>query len=312
MAAIRDIGPNRDDLGTGNVAAIIDTVRALNAPSLLDLPNGASAGLVPKGFDVVNLKPLMAPYLTKPERREGVAVFTDLDSFIAHAVRFKDADSAVFADDNEDKPSFTSVIDYHRAGHDSDPRFGKHRGHYAPALSEPWQAWDSVEGKSLTVGAFSAFLQDRLADVIDPPKDGRTDADVKLLDIVAMFGGGGFAGQSRLLELAKGLRVRDTQEAVSVNNIQTGEVEIAFKSTHSDMAGAPLVVPTAFLVGIPVFHRGPAYRMVIRLFYRMVEGKLVWTVKRYRPDTIFDHAFEEACTTIRDKTALPLLRGKPE
>lgn len=296
----------------GDAQVIIDTVKALHAPALVPLPDGNAIGFMPRGMEAVNLKPLMEQYRTAPERRKGTAVFTDLDSFIAHAIRFKDADSAVFADDDEAKPSFTSVIDYHRAGHDGDPRFGGHRGHYAPALSEPWKAWANVEGKALSVGQFSAFLQDRLADVIDPPTDGRSDADAKLLDIVAMFGAGGFAGQSRLLELAKGLRVRDTQEAVSVNNIQTGEVEIAFKSTHSDMNGAPLVVPTAFLVGIPVFHRDAPYRMVIRMFYRMVDGKLVWTVKRYRPDIIFEHAFMEACARITAETTLPLMRGKPE
>jgi hypothetical protein len=44
----------------------------------------------------------------------------------------------------------------------------------------------------------------------------------------------------------------------------------------------------------------------------MNEGKLVWAVKRYRPDTIFEHAFEEACAKISTETALPLMRGKPE
>lgn len=296
----------------GDAQVIIDTVKTLHTPGLVQLPDGNAVGFIPRGMETVDLKPLMDRYRTAPERRQGTAVFTDLDSFIAHANRFADADSAVFADDDEDKPSFTSVLDYHRIGAAGDPRFGKHRGHYAPALSEAWEAWADVEGKPMSVGAFSAHLQDRLADVIDPPKDGRAESDAKLLDIVAMFGGAGFAGQSRLLELAKGLRVRDTQEAVSVANIQTGEVEIAFKSTHSDATGAPLVVPTAFLIGVPVFHRGAPYRMVIRLFYRMDGGKLVWTVKRYRPDTIFEHAFEEACAKISAETTLPLMRGKPE
>lgn len=297
----------------GDAQVIIDTVKALHAPALVPLPDGNAIGVMPVGMKPVDLKPLMAPYLKAPERREGAAVFTDLDSFIAHANRFKDADSAVFADDDEDKPSFTSVIDYHRAGHDSSPRFGKHRGHYAPALSEPWEAWAKAEDEgAMRVGDFSALLQDRLADIVDPPQDGRSEADAKLLDIVTMFGGAGFAGQSRLLELAKGLRVRDTQEATSFNNIQTGEVEIAFKSTHTTQDGAPLVVPSAFLVGIPVFHRGAPYRMVIRLLYRMAGGQVTWTVKRYRPDIIFEHAFMEACARITAETELPLMRGKPE
>ena len=296
----------------GDARVIIDTVKELHAPALITMPDGNAFGVMPAGLKTVDLKPMMDSYRDAPERRQGVAVFTDLDSFIAHAVRFADTDSAVFADDNEDKPSFSSVLDYHRVGAEGAPRFGKHRGHYAPQLSEAWEAWDAVDGEPMSVGQFSAHLQDRLADVIDPPKDGRSDADAKMLEIVAMFGGGGFAGQSRLLELAKGLRVRDTQEAASFKNLQTGEVEVMFKSTHSTADGAPLVVPSAFVVGIPVFHRGPSYRMVIRLLYRMAGPSVTWTVKRYRPDLIFDHAFEEACTAIREKTGLPLLRGKPE
>lgn len=291
---------------------IADLVKGLHSPTILDLPDGNRVLVLPQGLAAHNLKPFMEPYLTAPERRKGSAVFTDLASFIAHVRRFADADSAIFACDDEERPSFLSVLDYHRAGADASPRFGQHRASYAPEVSEAWAAWAEAEGEVLSVADFNSLLQERLADVVDPPKDSGSEDDARLLTIVAQFGSGGFGGQSRLLELSKGLRIRDTQEIAGFSNTQSGEVEISFKNTVTGADGAPLTVPAAFVVGVPVFDRGAAYRMIIRLMYRNVEGRIRWLIKRHRPDVIFEHAFDEAAKQIVAETALPLFRGKPE
>src|SRR3546814_747731 len=86
------------------------------------------------------------PFREQPLRRSGTAVLTALESFVAHVNRFKDEDSIIFASDDRAAPSLTAVIDYHRQGHQGDPRFGQHRGHFAFPLSDEWKAWTKSGG----------------------------------------------------------------------------------------------------------------------------------------------------------------------
>lgn len=73
-------------------------------PTVVDLGEGTKALAVPKGVEVQSLLPLLDELLEAP-----------LESFIAHAKRFADGDSALFADPSPTAPRLTSVLDYHRA-----------------------------------------------------------------------------------------------------------------------------------------------------------------------------------------------------
>ncbi len=134
-------------------------------PELIELPeidgDGAPRVLVlPRGMEARSIKPLVDEYRDRPERRTGTATLSDLESFIAWVIRFKDSNSAAFVDRAQDKPSITAIIDYHEAGEeqDAEPRFCKHRGVYRFPLSEAWKAWATIDGKALSHGDFAAWL----------------------------------------------------------------------------------------------------------------------------------------------------------
>lgn len=299
----------------GDAQAIIRAMVALHGAEVTRIGHGDAPQevmVLPAGMRVESIKKHLDEYASKPERRTGTAVLGDLDSFIAHTNRFKDAGSIVYANRSEEKPSLLSVLDYHPAGEDNTAaRFGQHRGSYRFPTSEQWDAWRRVDGTPLSQAAFATFLEERIMDILPPPTDGRSEAGALALDLVSTLGGE-IAGPARLLEVARGLKMKEQSEVTNAQNINTGEIEIVFKTTHSDAAGAPLKVPNLFLVGVPVFDGDAAYKLPIRLQYRRQEGRLLWTIRRYRPELIFFHAFDAATVKVATGTGLPLLIGTPE
>jgi hypothetical protein len=286
------------------------------ATEVLILPDG-------KGLNAKSVKAFGDEYRDRPERREGTAHFTDLKSFVAHVVRFKDDGSALFADDSRDKPSITAVLDYHKIGAESAPRFGRHKSFYSFPLSEEWKKWREVDDCELDQIEFAEFIEDRITDVMMPPDslisgvreqeptDGSGDNDQALLDLVQKIGGR-VCGPSKLMELSKGMKVHDQQKVKQVINTSTGESQIQFETEHLDADGAPMKVPNLFLLAIPVFHNGPLYRVPVRLRYRVRSGSIKWKVQMHRPDMSLDHAFSESCHKAETDIGLPLFFGKPE
>lgn len=258
------------------------------------------------GWTYDTTKGAFADYREAPERREGVASFTELDSFIAHAKRFADADSAVFADRTPSQPSLLSVLDYHKAGATSSPRFGRHRGRYAFPLADEWTAWHKSNGKAMDLESFALFLETRLADVADPA--GAGDGANKFAALLSS----GFASASKLLELSRGLTVHVGRKIVNHANLASGEATMSFQEEHSDAGGKPLKIPGAFLIGIPVFRAGPLYQIPARLRYRMQGGQVSFSYEMYRAEQVFDHAFGEAVDKVKAETSLPVLFGSPE
>jgi uncharacterized protein YfdQ (DUF2303 family) len=264
--------------------------------------------VVRDGYSVHDVKPFLDEYLTAPERRKGTASLDDLPSFIAFVKRFADKDSAVFADRSiPTKPALEAVIDYHRQSADGEPRFGQHRARYDFPLSEEWLAWTSQNGKVMGQSAFAAFVEGRLADLDggDVGQSAQAFADKVACE---------FASPSKLIALSRGLTVREDSRVLNATNLSTGETQFVFETAHqtTDKDGGPITVPGAFLIAIPVFRRSAPYQIPVRLRYRKQDHKVVWFYELYRADSVFDHAFDEACELVRIGTELPLFLGRSE
>ncbi len=304
-----------DDL-KGPIGEARELVEAYIKPVLTSIsdPTGgvvAPFAMTPGGAQVIPAK-AFDDYRPQPVRRIGVAHLTSLDSIIAHALRFKDEDSAIFANDDRKAPSLTVVLDYHRIGADSDPRFGQHRAHFAFPLSDEWTAWTEQDGQQMRMVEFAEFLEDRIIDVlyVIPEEDELSDDLKKFINA-----GGGeatIATPQRLVELARGLQVHESSAVREVRNLSTGEAQISFTSEHTDANGEPLRIPGLFLIGIPVFRNGPIYRIAARLRYRKTPTGVVFWYDLWRTDRVFDHAFKESCERAEVETELPLFFGKPE
>jgi len=290
-------------------SAVAEIVRRSIEPRVVKVDDGTGAReilLTPPGMTPTSARSLLAEYRTAPERRKGLATLTDLGSFIEHTKRFSDSDSAVFVDRSSDAPKLLAVIDYHRAGAEGAPRFGQHRGLYAFPLSDEWKAWTSQGGAPMSQEEFARFLEDHLADVAEPSTAGETAKD-----FVARLSCG-FATPVALLGLSRGLEIRVGQRIKQATKLESGESSFAFEEHHTDGAGAPLKVPAAFLLVLPVFRNGAPYQIATRLRYRVNGGAVSWSFEMHRVQAILDHAIREATERVAKETGLPVFEGTPE
>lgn len=288
------------------------------------LPSSIPALLTPagEGWDIEPVRDMLENFRTAPEDRKGTARFTELPSLIEHANRFKDGNSALFAIDNPTQPKLVSVLDYHGAGTPgaNTQRWGRHRGEYAFPLSDEWQAWTAAAKEPLDQWKMANFLEDRIIDVIDVPlfladytqvKGELTDAEKRLRDMAIKIGGKP-CGPGKLMELSKGIQIAESSNAKTIINTNTGEARLVFETEHKDAQGKPLDIPNMFLIAIPVFTNGPAYRIAVRLQFRKVGGSISWMIKPYRTDLVWRDAFLEGCAHAQARTELPLFFGTPE
>ena len=255
-------------------------------------------------------KAIFAEYLENPERRRGTAVMTRLESFIEHVLRFKNAESVIFAKDDRASPGLIAVLDYHDAGADGTPRFGQHRTTFNFPVSDEWKVWARHDGKKMGQVEFAQFLEERINDV-----DLVESADDLNEDIQRFIGATGLdkiASPSRLVELSRNLQIHEASTVKSAHNPASGEGVIRFESEHTDAAGQPVDVPGLFVICIPVFAHDGYYRIAARLRYRKGPDGISFWYDLWRADLVFDHAFDQACERVKTQTGLPLLIGAPE
>lgn len=258
----------------------------------------ATLAAVPAGIALSPTKQFLDAYRLVPERAKGVVEAHTLDSFIELTRRFQLPESALFA--NDTKPTVQAVLNFSEK---TAPRFNDHRVIYSFATSDEWQAWGAKDGEKMSQTEFAEFVEDHIADVVGTPAQGEA-AKEYLAKI-----GGVVATPQRLLELSRGLSMRVAESVKEVRVLQSGETQIAFSSEHQDENGKPMVLPSAFILGIPVFAQGAAYEVVARLRYRRLNNGLVWFFELYRTDRILRHAFTEACELAQKSTSLPLFYG---
>lgn len=258
------------------------------------------------GWTFESVLGLLDDYQDRPDRREGTATFFDLDSFIAHALRFKSEHSAIFASPGNGSPHLTSVLDYHPSGATSLPAFGKHRGQYAFPLSDEWKTWTGKAGKGMGQQEFAEFIENHVVDVLDPATAGES------AKALANTIGCSFAAPSKLLAISRDFSVNVGARVRQVQNLATGEISVQYQVEHADDKGALLKVPGAFLVGLPVFKNGTPYQLSVRLRYTVRDGSVTWRFELHRADRVFDHSFREACDKASEETGLPLFLGSPE
>lgn len=268
------------------------------------------------------LEPLTSTFFDNardaPRFRRGTASMTSIDSFIDHVNRFGDKDSAVFADDSKTAPKLTAVLDYHRADKDVGAdreiggyRHGRHRTTFAFPLSEEWKAWIKRDGTVMTMGEFALFLENRIGDIAIAGDEFPED----IARFVNLNGGAdSIADYATLVELSRGLKVYETANVEEEVKHSSGEGLIRFSVEHETRtrAGGTVKVPTMFFIAIPVFAKGPFYRIGARLRYRKTpEGVKFW-YDLYRADRSFDHAFDEAVENVRAETPAAVFFGAPE
>jgi len=259
------------DQSTGDAAAIISQMEALDPARLLTLPNGKVVVDEPAGREVKSVKALLDEYLERPERLKTTAELTTAESFIDYMNRFKKPESAVFAGGTVKSPEMLGMVDYHGVGPNADPSFCEHIAKYTFPLSDPMTAWINATREGLKDQAtFAVFLQDRQYDIENPPLDWMMlpkDSLDLVLDLLNLHDDKGeiddaaldaerveaddpdedryiprsavhklrkirFGNVQRLNALSRGIEIAVGQKVVSAFSPKTGERVVHFSEEH--------------------------------------------------------------------------------
>jgi len=302
------------------VLGLDETARTATQPLLIAVPDGIK--IIDQSAQLHAAAQLMKPY-----QRKGTAKMADLPSLIAWANRFKAENSVLFGKNTDNDLSLTCIADYHLEGPatitdagDPTARYGSHRASYTFPLSKAWKLWKSISGNAQTSVEMGAFLEDNILDVIDPPLSltspgiagaEATESEHRLIDIARRLDGSYGTG-FQLFNMAKSFSVYESSEFVEQRNLTTGEATLVHKSEHVDGTGQPIKIPKLFLIAIPVFEGGPAYRLPVRFQYRKSGSVVKFTLTLHDPKNALDHAFDEATATAATETGMPLFIGTPE
>lgn len=259
---------------------------------------------VPKGMEIKSLKGFLDQYLPAPERRKGSTQLADIDSFCAFVNRQKGDATVIYATPGE-HPSLTCVFDHDPAGPEG-AGWAQHRATYTFPLSAQWAAWRKAHGEAVSQSAFAQFIEEHAIDLIERPDPAPVPCIA--LDVVDRMGLA-LAAPSEVMKASRGLRVRAEVNVSEAVVIESGETEVSFVEKHSGAGGEKLTVPSAFLIGIPVFRDEPLDVVLVRLRYRRQDQRIVWTPSLHAPDEILSAAFKSALDRVREATGVPVFLG---
>jgi uncharacterized protein YfdQ (DUF2303 family) len=266
------------DENTCDAAVAIAAGAALSEPRTL--PENASNGVytvVPEGYAIKSLE----EYLPRPLRLEQQVEMHDAESFIAYVNNFKlPGPTRLFF--NQEKESFTAVLDYHEI---QTPSWCGHEASFTARRSQEFQAWMGQNRKATSQVEFARFLEENLPDIVDP-------AGAELLEMALTF------EAKKDVEFASGVRLANGQVQFTYNEVVRGTAQ---KGTFE--------IPEKFVLGIPIHIGGPAYRIDVRLRWRLNDGKVTFAYELVRPHRYIEDALKEIRQRITSETGLAVLAG---
>ena len=296
-----------------NASALIDFAKETLAPSMMNVSRGtgdsAPVMLLPAGLSMYSVKEMLDEYAAKPERRRGEITLTTVESITAWTNRHKDGDSVVLVDDDPGAPKMRTIIDYHRAGSDNEAtaRFGRFYATYNFPVSEAWKRWTRANGAAMSQQDFAELIEDRAADLIavsDLPEG-------SVLPNLAASMGLTIATPAEVTAASRGLKVRAEVGVTDATSLVSGETELRYDEKHTGPDGEPLKVPSAFLLGVPVFKGAQRDPLLVRLRYRRIPNaaRVQWTAVIHMAEEAFEAAINEAIEAVTTGTGLPVFRA---
>lgn len=234
--------------------------------------------IVPEGYKTQTLEKL----LPRPTRKTGFTVLNDENSFIAVVNDQRNEDTRLFSTINP--PTFTAVFNYDAA----EAGWGDHGAKYNAPLSPEWKTWVAMDGKKCNQTDFAQFLENNLPDLVKP--DGAT-----------------------MLEICRTLEAKKKVNFASSIRLSDGSTQFTYsEDVQGSAQQGQLAVPDEFVIGIPVFENGAAWRIDVRFRYRIEDGgKLTLWIELIRAHKVIEQAVKELRERIAEETELPILNGSP-
>ena len=272
------------ELTEKTIAAIADMARSTGDPKIIQHGNIPFA-VIPDGAALHSLEPyVFNEHAPAPERVKANVAVLDPDSFIEYYTLFHDANSRIFADEQQIR--VVGVLDYHGAA-EGGPRWCQHRVTLTLRQSEEWKIWVGRNNKQFTQMEFAEFLEQNSIDITNP-------------------------AAASMVDVARDLEGKTEVEFGGGSRTDNGQIRFKYTETTKASVGSGQVeVPERFTVTIPAFIGGQRVPMSALLRYRVKEGKLVLWYTLIRPEEVMRAAFLGARSQIATSLSATIINGVP-
>jgi uncharacterized protein YfdQ (DUF2303 family) len=273
----RSNDPNHPPV-VGDVQAALAAGASLGLPreAAKDTPGVGVFTVIPKDYEVRDLE----SFLPRPLRIKQEIALQDADSFIAYVKEFMTGATQILFD--VETETFTAVFDYHEI---DKPAWCQHSADFKPRRSVEFQTWSDNNRKTMNQVDFARFLEENMPDIVEPDS-------AELLQVALTF------EAKKSVEFSSGVRLANGQIQLQYDEVVRGTAQ-----------KGSIEIPEKFVLGIPIHVNGPAYRITVRLRWRLQEGKVIFWYEIVRPHKFIEDALKEISQRIEIETAVPLLMG---
>lgn len=272
-----------EEISAGNIAETIVALAMLaQEPRTIEQPQLGDESKPFVVFDgkVQDLEHLLAT----PIRKRETAHLHTVDSFCAYVNRHAHEDAAVvFFDEN--KSTFSAVLNYHPLSRDGYADWCDHRALYTMPASTEWQTWMRSNNAGKNQAEFAQFIEDNLPDIIEPEG-------------------------AKLLDMVKTLQAKRSVNFESAVRLDNGATEFVYlEDIKGTVTKGKVDIPTEFKIGIPPYRGEAPFVVVARLRYRINDTKLVLWFDLVRPHKVLEQVQREVSARIAEGTKLPMFAG---
>ena len=242
--------------------------------SLLHLPNAESG----QG-KLVSVE----GYLGRPLRKRGTVEVFDPASF-NQVLRDNEGagDVAIYIDRNPERPAVEAVLNGHGKG---GAGWGDLRVCIAFRPTPQWTKWRAIDGKLLAQTDFAEFIEDNLADIVDPPG-------------------------AAMLEIATHLQA--TRNVAFRRAVALGSGQVQFENVENlDAKVGPgqIEVPQTPTLSLAPLFGSPAFAVPARFRWRLEDGALRLGVKLQRIEDLMREVLDDVVKKIEVGTNVSVLEG---
>lgn len=239
---------------------------------------GIPFALVPEGYTAE----LLEKYLPAPARKRGDTRVQDQAGFLAVFNRHKTPDSTVIYADRK-AAAFRAVFNDHTP---EGAGWRDHTATYACPKSNEWQIWTKHDGEKMTQEAFARFIEQNLVDIYEP-------------------------AAAHMLEISRELVAKKSANFSSSIRLSNGSHQFHYdEDIKGSTKSGNLEVPETFVIGLPVFLNGEAYKIQARLRYRIKEQQLEMWYELVRPHDVYEDAFNAVHKAIADATGCEIVNAE--
>ena len=261
----------KNTLETGLLAA------ALANPTITH-DDGRKHVLVPQGY---HLQDVSDPNRLPPHIKQKLTA-DDRNSLTSYANRFSNDRSIIVAD--YDAGKIATHLDWHADNeHDLEPQHSTHSVTLVLRDSEEYRRWSTMENELHTQQEFAVFIEENVADVIDPDS-------------------------STLLEICRELEATQGATFKSGTRLDNGDRSFTYENeTH---VKSQMVVPTEIKLAIPLYQGEEPTTISAKFRFRVRPDGLFLGFNWHRVEYQRQAKFTEMATLAADETGLPVFFGR--